>query len=158
MFQRQLRRPVQNVADLFPVLQVAAVIHGHTGEIVETRVDQVIVSIHSHDGRIGMETGQDGVPQFNFDGSSRSGFLRTAGSHSCKKQENGQREKQDFFQPGLRLAHPVRYLSGEHHRQLHEAGIVGAVIPRALIDEFFDTFLFYSVDILTGIFQHIGQH
>ena len=97
LFQRQLRGPVQDVADLLPVLQVAAVIHGHAGEIVKARVDQVVVSSHRHDGRIGMETGQDGVSQFHFDSSGRSGSLRAAGGHSCEEQKDDQREGQDSF-------------------------------------------------------------
>ena len=96
MLQRQLRGPVQDIADLLPVLQVAAVEHGHAGEVVETRIDQVVVSAHRHHGRVGMETGQDGIPQFHFDGRRRSGFLRTACGHSCEEQED-QEDRYDSF-------------------------------------------------------------
>jgi hypothetical protein len=37
-----------------------------------------------------METGQNGVLQFHFDGTGRSSALRLAGAHSGDEQKEGQ--------------------------------------------------------------------
>ena len=66
LLKRQLRGSVENVAYLLPVLEVAAVVDRHSGEIMEGRVDYVVVFAHRHHGGIGVEAGDYRVMELNF--------------------------------------------------------------------------------------------
>lgn len=51
--------------DMCPGLQVFGRVHGQAGEHMEGRVDDVVRVVDSNAGRVGGETGDDGVLELN---------------------------------------------------------------------------------------------
>ncbi len=56
----ELRRPVEDIADLFLVPKIAVAKDGNTGKVLEARTDQIVVVIRTADARIGMEARENG--------------------------------------------------------------------------------------------------
>nr|GEW13239.1 hypothetical protein [Tanacetum cinerariifolium] len=56
-----LGRPVDDIAYLFPVFEVAAVHHRNAGKVAERGIDQIIVRAYFHHARVGVKAGQNGV-------------------------------------------------------------------------------------------------
>lgn len=59
--EAQLARPVQGVADLRPVQQIAAVEDRHPREVLETGAGEVVVVADAADRRVGVKPGDDRV-------------------------------------------------------------------------------------------------
>ena len=55
--------PVDRIADLRPVDQIATVENRQAGVETETRIDEVIVVADADDTRVGVEAGQDGIAE-----------------------------------------------------------------------------------------------
>src|SRR5215217_3433213 len=57
----QLRGPVENMPDLVPMDQVAAMKYWETGKIFERRGNQIIVILHPANRWVGVKAGQDWI-------------------------------------------------------------------------------------------------
>lgn len=63
--QRQLRRAIQHVPQLFPVDEIAAVKQRHARKIGKAGGHEIKVVVHAADGRIGIEAGKDRIDEFS---------------------------------------------------------------------------------------------
>ena len=60
-FQRQLRGTGEDVGYLLPMNKVGGVIERHAWEVLEGRVDQIVVVSHAADGGVGVEARDNGI-------------------------------------------------------------------------------------------------